>query len=211
MPLYNRYTVNPSSNSIADLKLDSPSESAQDELDRMAWTALFIGGVAGYVLSEFVFPSDAEVQMPIHPLGNQAGLQWSLSDGDLSSAVVVNLAASTKTARVFSYYLSRRQGRAKPLGLVQVTSSVERVAEADRNLDSEVPSIAVRYGDIRSPESAEWLAARKADKIVIVDFGGVVMRLRMYLRLSRGMRNCGTVRLLLCRLVMSRRCIRCRS
>ncbi|KAJ5124856.1 Protein of unknown function DUF2855 [Penicillium bovifimosum] len=170
MPLYNRYTIAPSSNSIADLKLDSMSESARDELDRMAWTALFIGGVAGYLLAEYVFPADAEAQKPIHPLGDQAGLPWSRSDADLSSAVVVNLAASTKTARVFTYFLSRRQ--VKPLGLMQVTSSIERAAEADRNLGSEVPSIAVRYGDIGSTESAEWLAARKAEKVVIVDFGG---------------------------------------
>ncbi|KAJ5817246.1 hypothetical protein N7447_009479 [Penicillium robsamsonii] len=172
MPLYNRYTVTPSSTPISDLTtaLNPLSDSAQNELDRMAWTALFIGGVAGYVLSEYVFSSNPN-QPPIHPLGNQAGLPWTQSDGDLSSAIVVNLAASTNTARVFSYYLSRKPDGSAPLGLFQVTSGVSRVAEASRNLAS-VPSKAVGYGDIGSEENAEWLASRKAEKIVIVDFGG---------------------------------------
>ncbi|CAI7665223.1 unnamed protein product [Penicillium viridicatum] len=147
------------------------SDSARDELDRMAWTALFIGGIAGIVLSEYVFSSNP-TQPPIHPLGNQAGLQWTLSDGVLSSAVVVNLAASTKTARVFSYYLSRKPGSSAPLGLLQVTSAVSRIQEADRNLSTSVPSKVVAYGDVDSKESAEWLASCRPEKIVIVDFGG---------------------------------------
>ncbi|KAJ6159647.1 hypothetical protein N7497_004184 [Penicillium chrysogenum] len=141
MPLYNRYTVTPTSNPISDLVALNPlSDSARDELDRMAWTVLFLGGVAGFVLSEYVFSSNP-TQPPIHPLGNQAGLHWTLSDGDLSSAVVV-------------------------------TAAVSRIEEADRNLPSSVPSKVVGYGDIDSKESAEWLASRKASKIVIVDFGG---------------------------------------
>ncbi|KGO78344.1 Protein of unknown function DUF2855 [Penicillium italicum] len=173
MPLYNRYTVTPTSNPISDLTttLNPVSDSARDELDRMAWTTLFIGGIAGFVLSEYVF-SASSTQPPIHPLGNQAGLQWTLSDGDLSSAVVVNLAASTKTARVFSYYLSRKQDSSAPLGLLHVTSAVSRIEEADRSLPTSVPSKVVAYGDVGSKETAEWLASRKPSKIVIVDFGG---------------------------------------
>ncbi|KGO46291.1 Protein of unknown function DUF2855 [Penicillium expansum] len=173
MPLYNRYRVTPTSTPIFDLTTahNPLSDSAQDELDRMAWTALFIGGVAGFVLSEYVF-SSSPTQPPIHPLGNQAGLQWTLSDGDLSSAVVVNLAASTKTARVFSYYLSRKPDSSAPLGLLHVTSAVSRIEEADRSLPTSVPSKVVAYGDVDSKGSAEWLASRKPSKIVIIDFGG---------------------------------------
>ncbi|KAJ5971383.1 uncharacterized protein N7479_001301 [Penicillium vulpinum] len=173
MPLYNRYTVARTSSSISELTstLNPLSDSAQDELDRMAWNTLFIGGVAGIVLSEYVFSSNPS-QPPIHPLGNKPGLQWTLSDGDLSSAVVINLAASTNTARVFSYYLSRKPDSSAPLGLLQVTSAVSRIEEADRNLPTSVPSKVVAYEDIGSEESAEWLASRKASKIVIVDFGG---------------------------------------
>ncbi|CAI7590887.1 unnamed protein product [Penicillium glandicola] len=173
MPLYNRYTVTPTSNQICDL-IPTPNpllDSARDELDRMAWTAMFIGGVAGFVLSEYVFSSNPR-QPPIHPLGNQAGLHWTLSDGELSSAVVVNLAASTKTARVFSYYLSRKPDSSAPLGLLQVTSAVSRIAEGGRNLGASVPTKVVGYEGIASKESAEWLASCKASKIVIVDFGG---------------------------------------
>ncbi|KAJ5781097.1 hypothetical protein N7457_006257 [Penicillium paradoxum] len=173
MPLYNRYTVTPTSTPISALTSEPKprSDAARDELDRMAWTALFLGGVAGFVLSDYVFSSSTDTK-PIHPLGDGAGLQWTLADGDLSSAVVVNLAASTKTARVFSYYVSRKPGASAPLGLFQVTSSVSRIAEADRNLATSVPSKAVGYGDIGSEESAEWLVSRKPEKIVIVDFGG---------------------------------------
>jgi hypothetical protein len=173
MPLYNRYTTAPTSNSLTDLTTEvSPlSESAREELDRMAWTALFIGGKSGFVLSEYVFSSNPETRPPIHPLGNQSGLHWSLSDGDLSSAVVVNLAASTKTARVFSYYVTRKPDSSAPLGLLQITSSVSRIAEADHNLSTAVPSKVVSYGDAGSEESGEWLVGRKASKIVIIDFG----------------------------------------
>ncbi|EKV04415.1 hypothetical protein Pdw03_5209 [Penicillium digitatum] len=173
MPLYNRYTVAPTSNSISDLTtaLNPLSDSAQNELDRLAWTTLFIGGLAGFVLSEYVFSSDPN-QPPIHPLGNQAGLQWTLSDGDLSSAVVVNLAASTKTARVFSSYVSRKPNGSAPLGLLQVTSAVSRIEEADRIFSTSVPSKVVGYGTVGSRESAEWLASWKPSKIVIMDFGG---------------------------------------
>lgn len=150
----------------------------------MAWTALFLGGVAGFVLSEYVFPSDPAAR-PIHPLGDQTGLQWTLSDGDLSSAVVVNLAASTKTARVFSYYLSRKPGASAPLGLLQVTSSVERIAEAGRNVGC-VPSRVVGYADVGGAESAEWLVARKPEKIVVVDFGGRANALEDVLALIKG-------------------------
>ncbi|KAJ5193363.1 hypothetical protein N7449_009505 [Penicillium cf. viridicatum] len=173
MPLYNRYTATATTTPISELTttLNPLSRSARDELDRMAWTTLFIGGVAGFVLSEYVFSSNPN-QPPIHPLGNQVGLQWTLSDGELSSAVVVNLAASTKTARVFSYYLSRKPDSSAPVGLLQVTSAMSRIEEADRNLPTSVPSKVVAYGDVDSKESAEWLASRRPSKIVIVDFGG---------------------------------------
>jgi hypothetical protein len=173
MPLYNRYTVAPTTNSITDLttEVNPLSEPAQEERDRMAWTALFIGGKAGFILSEYVFSSDPETRPPIHPLGNQPGLHWTLSDGDLSSAVVINLAASTKTARVFSYHVSRKPDSSAPLGLLQVTSSVSRIAEASQNVGTSVPFKAVGYENVGSDETGKWLASRKASKIVIVDFG----------------------------------------
>jgi hypothetical protein len=172
MPLYNRYTVTPTSNPISDLiTTTTPSPSAQEELERMAWTTLFIGGVAGYILSEYVFSSNPETQPSIHPLGAASKLPWSPSDGDISSAVVINLAASTKTARVFSYYLSRKPEHATPLGLLHVTSSPSRITEADQNLATRIPSKAVSYGDVGSGVTGDWLAGRKPKKLVINDFG----------------------------------------
>ncbi|KAJ6010036.1 hypothetical protein N7522_005052 [Penicillium canescens] len=172
MPLYNRYFVTPTSNPVSDLTTAAtPSPSAQEELERMAWTALFIGGVAGYILSEYVFSSDPETQPSIHPLGAAFKLPWSPSDGDITSAVVINLAASTKTARVFSYYLSRKPEGSTPFGLLHVTSSVSRITEADQNLATRIPSKAVSYGDVGSGETGDWLAGRKPEKLVIIDFG----------------------------------------
>ncbi|KAJ5306868.1 hypothetical protein PENANT_c003G02266 [Penicillium antarcticum] len=171
MPLYNRYTVTATSNTINDLVTKTPPPSAQEELERMAWTTLFIGGVAGYVLSEYVFSSNPETQPSIHPLGSASKLPWSQSDGDISSAVTINLAASTKTARVFSYYLSRKPERSMPLGLLHVTSAVSRITEADQNLATRIPSKAVRYEDAGSGETGDWLAERKPKELVIIDFG----------------------------------------
>ncbi|KAJ5926268.1 hypothetical protein N7516_008041 [Penicillium verrucosum] len=157
MPLYNRYTVTPTTTPISELTTasNSLSDSARDELDRMAWTTLLIGGVAGFVLSEYVFSSNPNQPPSIH---------WETK--------LVNLAASTKTARVFSYYLSRKPDSSAPLGLLQVTSAMSRIQEADRNLPTSVPSKVVAYGDVDCTESAEWLASRRPSKIVIVDFGG---------------------------------------
>jgi hypothetical protein len=137
----------------------------------MAWTTLYIGGIAGYALSEYVFSSNPGEQPSIHPLGSAFKLPWTPSDGDLSSAVVINLAASTKTARVFSYYLSQKPERSMPRGLLHVTSSVSRLTEADQNLATRIPSKAVSYADVGCGETGDWIAERKPEKLVIIDFG----------------------------------------
>lgn len=110
MPIYNRYEQVP------------PNE--EKELDEMAWSALFRGvWVAGYLMSEYVFPPDPRAREPVHPLGAASKFPWSIDDADLSSAVVVVLGASTKVARSFSWRLFNRLRESGPLGLVQVTSS----------------------------------------------------------------------------------------
>lgn len=172
MPLYNYYTTASVSEPISVISnpgADSPS--VQDERERLAWTSIFgILWRAGYLLSEHVFPSHPEKQA-IHPLGSVAGLDWTAADGDLSSAVVVSLAASTKTGCAFAYNLQRRLAESAPLGLLQVTSSVARISEAEGNAPKSFPSKIIDYADVAAETSAKWMADLKPSKIVVLDFG----------------------------------------
>ncbi|PIG89900.1 hypothetical protein AARAC_003524 [Aspergillus arachidicola] len=160
MTYYNRYEV-----------------VSEDDRDTMAWTAAIraIWG-AGYLLSEYVFSSTGT---PVHPYGDAAGLSWTTEDADLSSAVVVNLAASTKTARSFTYNLLCRPTGSGPLGVLQITSSpeaLERAAELQ---------IAKRQSGAGPPA-----------KLVIVDYGArdnVLMRLRELVQSHEALQDCKVV------------------
>lgn len=95
MPLYNRYFV-----------------TDEQDKERMGWLSVFNGiWRAGYLLSEYVL----NPLQPIHPLGVSAGLPWTAKDADLSSALVIALGASTKTARSLTYNFARRSTNL-PLG-----------------------------------------------------------------------------------------------
>lgn len=168
MPLYNRYSETPTSLPLSELAASS-SPAAKDELDRLAWSA-FIVLKSGYYLSEHVFSPNPETQPPIHPLGSQIGLPWTSEDADLSSAAVVTLASSTKTARGFVSALQKRPKNAGPLGLLQVTSSVKSVGGSNA-VESPFPSKAVEYSQIDSQEVVEWLKSFNASKIAIFNFG----------------------------------------
>lgn len=163
MTIYNIYCVEPSSS-------DPPS--AQDELERLGWSSIFRAiWSAGYVLSEYVFSAHPQTQPSIHPLGNEAGLGWTADDGDLTSAVVVNLGASTKTARVFTYHASRRPQDVGPLGLLEVTSAVPGLSQAMKNLSPKFSTHTIDYSDIKAEATADWLNGLKPSKIVILDYG----------------------------------------
>jgi hypothetical protein len=156
MPIYNRYEKIPSDEG--------------NELDIRAWSVLFRGiWVAGYLLSEYVFPSDPRALEPVHPLGAASKLPWSADDADLSSAVVVVLGASTKTARSFTWCLFDRPRASGPLGLVQVTSSpgvLQKVA--DRKGWGDV-SKAFAYTEI--DQATEWIESLQPSNVVIIDCG----------------------------------------
>ncbi|KAF9884958.1 hypothetical protein FE257_000868 [Aspergillus nanangensis] len=153
MPLYNRYV----------------QVEAQDK-DRMAWTALFQGvWIGGYLLSEAVFAPDVQHQEPIHPLGAAVGLPWSAQDADLSSAVVVTLGASTKTARSFAWNLFHRPKTSGPVGFLQVTSSPAALETAAKKSDWGGATKALAYTEI--DQAAEWIAGLHPSKVVIVDCG----------------------------------------
>ncbi|GAB1195846.1 hypothetical protein APSETT444_005111 [Aspergillus pseudonomiae] len=178
MTYYNRYEV-----------------VSEDDRDNMAWAASMIWG-AGYLLSEYVF---SPTGTPVHPYGGAAGLPWTTEDADLSSAVVVNLAASTKTARSFTYNLLCRPAGAGPLGVLQITSSpeaLERAAErqiAKRQLVAG-PVKALAYSDV--DQAVPWLVGLKPSKLVIIDYGArdnVLLRLRELVQTHVALQNCKVV------------------
>ncbi|KAF4230412.1 hypothetical protein CNMCM6457_005988 [Aspergillus fumigatiaffinis] len=156
MPIYNRYERIPTDDGKG--------------LDAGGWSALFRGvWVAGYLLSEYVFPPDPRARGPVHPLGAASKLPWSADDADLSSAVVVVLGASTKTARSFTWCLFDRPRATGPLGLVQVTSSpgvLQKVADSKGWGDV---SKAFSYTEI--DEATEWIESLQPSKVVIIDCG----------------------------------------
>ena len=163
MSTYNRYMEVPSS----PVSMSSP-EFGEDELEHMAWNALFRGVWEGaYLLSQYVFSPNPQNPTPIHPLG--MGMDWTAADADLASAVFVSLSASSKTARAFTYHLSQRPAAGRPLGFLQVTSSPSPISKAAESLRLPFPTKTVAYDDV--PESLDWMAGLKASKIVIADFG----------------------------------------
>jgi hypothetical protein len=156
MPIYNRY--------------EQVHPDEEKEADERAWSALFRGvWVAGYLLSEYVFPPDPRAREPVHPLGAASKLPWSVDDADLSSAVVVVLGASTKVARSFSWCLFDRPRGSGPLGLVQVTSSpaaLQGVAER-KGWGGVCRTLA--YTEI--DQATGWIEGLQPSKVVIIDCG----------------------------------------
>ncbi|GFF81012.1 hypothetical protein IFM60648_05897 [Aspergillus lentulus] len=180
MPIYNRYEQVPS--------------DEDKKPDDKAWGALFRGiWVAGYLLSEYVFPPDPRTREPVHPLGAASRLPWSVDDADLSSAVVVVLGASTKTARSFSWCLFDRPRPSGPLGFVQVTSSpgvLQKVADSKGWGDV---SMAVAYTEI--DQATEWIETLQPSTVVIIDCGArenVLSQICQHLQQS-ALRSCKTV------------------
>ncbi|KAE8363612.1 hypothetical protein BDV27DRAFT_165322 [Aspergillus caelatus] len=180
MTYYNRYEV-----------------VSEDDRDTMAWTAAVraIWG-AGYLLSEYAFSPKGT---PVHPYGAAAGLNWTTEDADLSSAVVVNLAASTKTARSFTYNLLCRPAGSGPLGVLQITSSpeaLERAAEQQiaQRQSGAGPVKALAYSDV--DRAVPWLVGLEPSKLVIIDYGArdnALLRLRELVQSHEALQSCKVV------------------
>ncbi|KAJ5081043.1 hypothetical protein N7456_013281 [Penicillium angulare] len=177
MSLYNRYVEIPRSNPVCSLATSSLSNSPaaaspEEALNQLAWSSVFRTlWTCGYYLSEYVFQVHPDIKTPVHPLGNQFQLPWSEADADLSSAVVVSLGGSTKTARTFAYFLERKEKKVAPLGFLQVTSAPVALSEATKAANPSFPSKAIEYADIESEETAEWLGQLNPSKIVVLEIG----------------------------------------
>ncbi|KAF7587613.1 hypothetical protein BBP40_006994 [Aspergillus hancockii] len=154
-PFYNRYVAS--------------SEQKVDR-ERLGWDAVFrILWSSAHLLSEYVFPSNGKE--PIQP---QSGYlygcpKWASDDADLSSAAVVILAASTKTARSFAYHLSLRPPTMAPRGILQVTSSPESLPQSTARCPLSYLFRAVTYSNAHL--AVPWLVDLQPEKLVIIDFG----------------------------------------
>ena len=153
MNLYNRYML-----SDPKVRMKSLDKAA---LKKMALHAICHVQEAGYLLNRAVFGSP-----PVHPA---ASGQWSEDDADLSSAVVISLSASGKTARGFTDALiNHRSAGTGPLGLLAITST----ARDDLVPKAAFPTAVVSYQTATDPETLSWVALQRCRKIVIADFGG---------------------------------------
>jgi hypothetical protein len=151
MNLYQRYYL-----------FDAALRLPHAPIDELAWeSAVRPTWEAGYLLSTAVFG-----KAHIHPLG--VG-ERKAEDADLSSAVVISLSASGKTALGFQEALVNRQETAdQPSGLLAVTSSA-----SDKLLSkASFPTKVVSYEDMVGDETLAWLRDRTPRKVVVVDFGG---------------------------------------
>ncbi|CEL09835.1 hypothetical protein ASPCAL12964 [Aspergillus calidoustus] len=109
----------------------------------------------------------------IHPYPGIPSVKetWSDSDADLSKAVVISLAASSKTARAVAHNFALRPANGGPLGLLQVTSAPAGIQAAADALKAGFATRAVDYTNLNSEEVARWISALKPAKIVVIDFG----------------------------------------
>lgn len=154
MNLYQRYTLRDPSMRLKSLDNSATEHMAFEAACRPIWEA-------GYLLNKANFGDP-----PAHPLGEG---EWSNSDADLSSAVVISLSASGKTARGFTDGLiNNRPASAKPLGLLGITS----VSGKEVIPQAPFPTRSTSYEDMISTETLDWIAGQKPKKLVITDFGG---------------------------------------
>jgi hypothetical protein len=153
MKLYNRYIIPDSK-----LRVQSLDDA---KWTQMAWEGALTVWQAGYLLNRYIFG-----RQQIHPLGNG---EWSEKDADLSTAVVIALSASGKTARGFLHeIINHRSAEDNPLGLLSITSA----PTSDFIPKASFPTKTVSYEQANSSESLDWIAKQNPTKVVIVDFGG---------------------------------------
>ncbi|OLN81988.1 hypothetical protein CCHL11_09238 [Colletotrichum chlorophyti] len=141
-------------------------ESTTSEEFRAWFAVVYSIWGGGYVLNRYTFPSEFK---PVHPLGEGAG-EWSDEDGDLSSALVVSLSASSKTGRSFTWNLARnRKPDHGPLAVLQAASAPGSLPPAPK-AGFEIKTVA--YDDLVSQETLEWIVKLQPKRVVLVDFGG---------------------------------------
>ncbi|KAF2721034.1 hypothetical protein K431DRAFT_269611 [Polychaeton citri CBS 116435] len=151
--LYQRYQI-----PDAALRRDQLDERSTEV---MAWKSIVYGvSEAGFLLNNFILGN-----LPVHPMG---GGRWTSENADLSSAVVVSLGASGKTARAFHDSLIADRGEgSRPQGLLAVTA----IATSNLLPDAPFKARTVAYSDVDSKDVMAWISQLHPSKAVIIDFG----------------------------------------
>jgi hypothetical protein len=152
MTLYNRY---------------NEVKSRPSNLDRALMSAVQVVYQCGYLLNSATFPSKAGA-VALHPLG--VGLEWTADDADLSSAVVISLAAASKTARSLAWSLARDRDPSSntPLGLLQATTNTSNLVTFP---ESSLNIYNTAYGELSSLGTLDWITKLNPSRFVLLDFG----------------------------------------
>lgn len=120
---------------------------------------------AGYLLGQFGFAVPGSGDPTLNPAGQG---DWTAEDADLSSAVVVSFAATSKTARGLAWNLSkRRSGENTPIALLEATRSPKSLP----SLKADFETRATSYDDLSNQETIDWIVSHKPSRIVLVNCG----------------------------------------
>lgn len=120
---------------------------------------------AGYFLGQFGFAIPGSGNPPLNPTGHG---DWTFEDGDLTSAVVVSLAASSKTARGLAWNLIKRgDGQNAPLAFLEGTTSAAALPALNAAFETKASS----YDELSSKKTVDWIAKFKPSRIVLVNCG----------------------------------------
>ena len=162
MSLYQRYVVHSASSLV------NPGSLV---LDKLAWRALIYPlWECGYLLNRFVFPQDQSTAAALHPSGTH--LSWPSSSSDLTNALVILLAASSKTALCFAQQLkyTRNQDLTSPLAVIGVTSESSPPFARDTHCFDDM----LLYTDLQATLPVLLATAREKclSHVVVLDFGG---------------------------------------
>ena len=160
MPLYQRNIP------ASSVDTESTHKMAIDALLRALYGST-------HTLNKFVFPPDLKAQSPVHPLGLGAppGASWTAQDANLSKAIVVSLAASSKTSLCFAHELRRRSPSSGPLASVAVTSSGSVNFVKQTGLYDDVLTYA-DLGDSALTNLKAAMLSQNPSRVVIANFGG---------------------------------------
>ncbi|KEF52435.1 uncharacterized protein A1O9_11676 [Exophiala aquamarina CBS 119918] len=162
MPLYQRYI------SVSDT-LESVKSETSPGVRELAWkSALLPPWKSAYTFNRFAFAS-----LPGDPVLHPGiGHPWSPEDADLKRTLVICLGAGTKTCRSFVHQLTtKRAPGSGPVAVLEVSSAAPELSPF-ASFQSEVQIKSIKYADLHSGTSSDWLFAQSIDRFVIVDFAG---------------------------------------
>ncbi|TDZ51723.1 hypothetical protein CTRI78_v007389 [Colletotrichum trifolii] len=123
---------------------------------------------AGYVLNRFIFPTEFA---PAHPTGAAGAGEWTDKQADLSSAVLVNLSASSRTGRsvAWNFARNREPNVNGPLALLNASSRPQRLEPAP---EAAFEIRNVGYDSLAARETVDWIAGFRPRRVVVLDSGG---------------------------------------